>query len=272
MKKYGFYLLAFVCSLNFFAACSDDDGDDNSNGSDPEWSDYVATFSTDNVLTLNGTLNKDKDVQVVLAKGANDNTKLTLKNIVIESATLDIDDVEMKKEANGTYTFTANQPIAESVITVSGVLTPGEVTKATAPTSVALELTVTRKVTSDLVGEWELDMNEPFTLTPTAGGSENPYIPMIWSGIGSKVSDLVNNALTTKVDGVTINFNENGTFSFSWLPEGESDYKTLADIENESIADQLNNIKFEYYVNDGVVSVGFDKEFLGVISMVGMFP
>ncbi|MCD8042034.1 MAG: calycin-like domain-containing protein [Tannerellaceae bacterium] len=273
MKKYGFYLLAFVCSLNFFAACSDDDGDDNNNGPDPEWSDYVATFSTDNVLTVNGIVNDKEDVKVVLAKGANDNAKLTLENIVIESATVEIDNVEMKEEANGTYTFTANQSIAESVITVSGILTPGEVTKATGSTPVALELTVTRKVTSDLVGEWKLDMNRPFSLTPTVKEGVGQEIEGAWAMIAGIINNqLVNPALTAKIDGVTVNFNESGTFSFSWLPKGESNYKTLADIEIPLIADELDNIKFEYYVNDGVVSVGFDREFLDVISMVGMFP
>ncbi|MCD8178346.1 MAG: hypothetical protein LUE98_13360 [Tannerellaceae bacterium] len=254
--------------LIFFAACSDDDGDDNNNGPDPEWSDYVATFSTDNVLTLNGTLNKDKDVQVVLAKGTDDKAKLTLKNIVIESATVEINNVEMKEETNGTYTFTANQPIAESVITVSGILTPGEVTKATGPTPVALELTVTRKITSDLVGEWKLDMNGPFTLTPNLKEDAGQQSAGMWTIMQGMINDLVNEALKAKVKDVKINFQTNGTFNFSWLPVGENDYKTIADIDNPMIGAALSATNFEYYTNDkdGVVYIG-DQSLRGLIEL-----
>lgn len=108
MKKNLFYLFALICSMSLFTACSDDE---------EPWKELPkGELSSDKVeLTLNGAAT-DGTVNFE-ALGA-EKAQVQLKNVIDGYSDVKVD-VDMKEQADGSFSFSGTQQIATKPVTRS---------------------------------------------------------------------------------------------------------------------------------------------------------
>ncbi|MDR1556340.1 MAG: hypothetical protein LBS88_04815 [Tannerellaceae bacterium] len=263
-KNYLFYLFATVCVGFLFTSCGKDDLDPEPDPPDPvevfSWKDAVGLYKAEGTLKL--TLNEAEPTalkEVTLAVGAGENAKITLTNIVPDGATVEIDNVSMKKDGDddNAYTFTAESTLGLTTVSVAGSLTG--IREATR----TLNLNVTRKITSPLAGRWKLDLSRE-DVDPAS-----PPIIYINVKTGDAVTDgILNTMLSPMLDGmlvqkvmdVAIELGEDGLFDVNWTDIYGSE-TGMPDFVKQIVS-------IQYFVEDGKVYLALDKSVLPLLAAI----
>lgn len=203
MKNRILWLL--VLGMAFFVGCSDDDNDLFKN--------YSANYSADKLdLKLNGKSFPGATVSFNAADKSN--AKLTLNGVIPGESALEISNLIIAELENDNFSFIGENKNDDRTITVEGAVKSG-----------VLNLGTTFKVTSKVVGEWQLapvvedDGGAPISSglylnvvpesdTSTIMGSKVSFmIPMI-SNIGGQMLPL----MLTKIE-----FKDNGSLVATYL-------------------------------------------------------
>lgn len=223
-KNFLLYLFMMAFSITFFSACGDDDDDDKGgggegNGTATTWKDGVGTFKKDGgstVLKING-VDPETDSKSVTLATSGDNAKITLTNVVPDDATVEFDNIEMKK-SDSNYTFSSEQTVGTTTVSIEGTLSGIPATKADAVVK-TLDVKVTRKITSPIAGTWKLNFTE-------AGGdvyfdvnSGDAETDAAFAQLGAMLGGM----MAQKVTDVTTIFGEDGIFDVNWVKQGETD-------------------------------------------------
>ncbi|MCD7976341.1 MAG: hypothetical protein LUG51_03995 [Tannerellaceae bacterium] len=215
MKKNLWYILLVVFSMNLFVACGDDEDDPTPNPTPDgiEWKDVTGEYSGGSIA-INGAKVTDSYRAIKLSENTLGNAIIVLKNVVPENPEITFEDVEMK-ESGSTYTFTA-QTTDEATGTVisitNGTLTPDALTKATESSSVGIAVTVTRKLTADVVGDWTLKLQ-----APDFGVMANIVLPdPAANAMIAQLPPMIGQLIASKVAAVNIALGEDGSFDVNW--------------------------------------------------------
>lgn len=207
MKKNLLYLLALICTLNFFTACSDDDDDDKPGKE--TWEQLTKEYSGD-ALTVNGGAKGKVDVKATSATAA----LITLESVVPEAKNIKIDATLATTKSYATaatatpiYTLAGDATVNDTKIAVTG----------TFDNKGSLTLNVTRTLPESIAKSWKL------SYIPTA----TAIIPVVYTDVatGDAATDAQLNAMIPavigglmagKVKAVTADLKSNGSFEVEW--------------------------------------------------------
>lgn len=262
MKK-NFLLCLFMMafSVTFFTACGDDDDDKKENGggsTETTWKDGAGTYKKDGgdgVLKLNDA--EPAATKIVSLAASGDNAKITLTNVVPDDATVEFDNIEMKK-ADGNYTFESEKAVGTTTIKISGTLSGIPATKAYAAAK-TLDIKVTRKITSPLAGTWKLNFDEKTGADVYFDVStDDPKNDAAFAYLGPKLGGM----MAQKVTAVSAIFGEDGIFDVNWVKQGETDPTVLSSITRPMAGDLM------YFASESQLFLVLDKAILPVISVL----
>jgi len=272
-KNLLLYLLMGMFSFGLFTACGDDDDPEPDPGPDPgpdpteiTWKDVKGTFSSDK-LTINGKAATTANTVILAESG--DNAKFTITNVVPENAEIVFENVSMTKtSAKDAYDFTSSTAVNGSTLSLSGKLKGDFGTKADAKVY-TMEVTVTRKVASEVVGTWNLNfLDEGEEIAADFRMQIKGLDPML-DNMSGFISTMVGGLIVEKVEAVNVKLSDAGIFDVSWRPVGASADVKLVDVIKglapESVAGIIDGLfVIEYYAVDGKFYLALNKTLLAV--------
>lgn len=240
MKKKWMCLLALVCLVGFFTACSDDDDKSGKEG----WESISGTYEGAQKLSL--TLN-EKTLpigyrSVTITASSSEKASVVLTNVLPETPQLTLD--VALEEKDGAYRFSGEASVSDGTVKVAGGF-QGEM----------LSVWVVRQITSPITGEWKLKFTDIGATTsavvyanivtgdPTIDGMVKLLLPRLGALIAQKVESV------TPLLGV------DGIFSVGWRKVGATEESGLP----ENIASAMN---FQYCVIDGKLLLAIDKNYV----------
>jgi hypothetical protein len=259
MKKNFFLcLLMMAFPITFFSAC----GDDKDKGDEPPkpttWQDGAGDYKKNGggVLTINGT-EADSTKTVTLAAGSGDNAKIILTNLVPDDATVEFDNVEMKKSGND-YTFSSEKTVGTTTITISGTLSGIPATKATMIMAPALDIKIARKINSPVAGVWKLNFTDK-------GGDvffDVSTGDVVKDAIFNKsLAAMLGGMLMQKVSNVTATFSEDGRFDVTWINQGGTEVIGMP----PSIKDRVEIL---YFATEDKVFIALNKMHIPMLGVL----
>ncbi|MDR1203809.1 MAG: DUF4925 domain-containing protein [Tannerellaceae bacterium] len=259
-KNFLLYLLVMALPITFFSACGDNDDDKDNGGTTPTWKDGVGAYKKETasaILKIDGA-EPESTKSVTLAAGTGDNAKITLTNIVPDDATVEFDNVEMKKtEAN--YTFSSEKTVGTTTISISGTLSGIPATKEAAVAK-TLDIKVTRKIDSPIVGTWKLNFTETgggdvFFDVITGDPANDVLIPQL---LGPAFGGM----LAQKVTAVTASFTEAGIFDVTWVNLGETESTGMPPTVKPMVGDIM------YFVSEDQAFLALKKTLIPVLQVL----
>ncbi len=253
-KNLLLYVLMMACSLPFFTSCGDDDDPTPPvNPTETTWKDGIGKYGNEGVGTLKiNDATPATSKTVTIAAGSGETAKITLTNVVPEDATVEIDNVTMTK-TDANYTFSTETTVNGTLITVTGTLSGIPATKDAAVVK-ALDIKVTRKVTSPLVGSWKLNFGENGAEVFIDVVSNDSVADMQYAQLGQQLGGMI----AQKVTAVTSKFPENGIFDVSWVPVGSTE---------ETTSPIVSLIGIQYFTIENQLFMSMDKSLLDMINM-----
>jgi hypothetical protein len=251
---------------SFFSSCGKDN-DDPTPDPAPEvtWKNALGDYKADGALKLivntqAVTAQSAAPQSATLAAGTGENAKITLKNILPEEAEVAIDNVVPTKSGDD-YTFSGTATIGSTSVTLTGKLTG--VTTKEAIGDVTLDLTVTRKITSSLVGSWALDIDgtNPAKALYFNVKSSNP----LGSMLGTALPGMLGGMLIQSVSEVNLFLPETGVFNVNWKNQGASEVTGMPD----AIA-QI--VQIPWFESDGKLYIALSKDLLPLLGGISGLP
>ena len=221
MRKMSMSALIALCALGVMTSCTKNDGESD----DSKWKEVSGTYTGENLaLTVNGTEALDKSV--VVAAQSSSTAEMTLTGVVLGEESVTVNTV--MSSADGTdYQFEGENSNNDRVISVEGTLVDG-----------VLSLTVSNTIVSELVGNWQLKINEiPDSFEPTelvrsaefymALETPNDSLDLgIFKLQNEQVktlfSSLVGPMIGKAIDYANIDFVADGTFGLAFRKTGEA--------------------------------------------------
>jgi hypothetical protein len=257
-KNFLFYLLMMALPITFFSACGDDKKDDGGGGSGggttptptaTTWKDGVGAYKTGDASTLlkiDGEAPKETTKSVTLTTGSGDNAKITLTNLVPDTAAVEFDNVEMTKSGDN-YTFSTETTVGTTTITISGTLSGIPATKADEVKT--LDVKIERKINSPIASTWKLNFTERgadvFFDVSTGDPMNDIVIPQVFGSV-------LGGMLAQKVSNVTAVFTEDGTFDVTWVNQGETESTGMPDAVKKMV-------KIMYFASEDQIFLALDK-------------
>ncbi|GHT30028.1 hypothetical protein AGMMS49574_08480 [Bacteroidia bacterium] len=256
-KNWLLYLFMIVCMSSFFTSCDKDDDKPTT----PEWKEALGDYKADGALKLiintqAATAQSAAPQSATLAAGTGENAKITLKNILPEEAEVAIDNVVPTK-SGGDYTFSGTATVGSTSVTLTGKLTGIKTDART------LDLTVTRKIASSLVGNWALNLDgtNPAKALYFNVKSSNP----LGSSLGTVLPGVLGGMLIKSVSEVNIFLPETGLFNVNWKNQGDSEVTGMPD----AIA-QI--VQIPWFESDGKLYIALSKDLLPLLAGIPGLP
>lgn len=258
MKKNLFLLFAFLCSITFFTACSDDD-------EDAGWKKIpTEEIKGDNAtLQVNGETVSNGSVKFEVKSG--EQAVVTLNNVILAYPEVAVD-VTMEEQADGTYNFSGEKGMtaapgtrATETPVIATIKLKGNVTL---DGKVKVEATTTINDSKGWAGTYSLTkytkvgvvvtgpgyVNHQYTLNGKPGSYNN-----IFNGIFGALLSQILQSVTLEADGsITAMYipNPNITFKSSWGIIAPSTSVVEALVPTEGWTKSSKNLAYWFEQND----------------------
>lgn len=199
MKKNLLYLFTVLCTLSFFTSCGDDDEKPNE-----DWKNFSKTYTGESLKVTGGAAGS-VEVKATSEKAAT----IVLTNVIPDAATANID------ATLAGASFSGETTVSDCLVKITGAIDAKGV----------LALTVTREITSPVVGDWKLNIVEagPAKIASVYVGLKTG-VPAL-DGQATMLQGAVGGMIGGKVSAVSSSLKKDGTVAISWtsIKGGEPD-------------------------------------------------
>lgn len=244
MKKSLLYLFTIICSLYFITACSDDE-------KPVTWQDISKTY-TGNQLDL-GTSLIGSVGSVKLEAVSADKVNLVLTDILPGENEVTLSAILMKGGESssfpGDFIIKGMATTSTGELTVNGYILKG-----------ILKLDIVREMTSSVVGNWDLTIQDGKTADVFISVKGTPLDDLL-----NSMGPVVGQLLAQKVEKVSVLFGENGQLVVGYKMPGSD----AIDLPPAEIAPVLVNL-LTWYEKDGIVYIAARKDIVDII--VALIP
>ncbi|MDR0430933.1 MAG: DUF4925 domain-containing protein [Tannerellaceae bacterium] len=262
-KNFLMYLLMTAFTVAFFAACGGDDdkpkpgpgptpGGGGKTPTETTWKDGVGTYDG-NTLVIDGKAAATSQKSAAIAIGSGDDAKITLTNVLPDTASVEFDGVKMTKSESN-YTFESETTVGATTISIKGTLSGIPATKA--DETKEFSINVTRKINSPIVGTWKLNFSEKggdvFVDVKTGDAAVDKQYALLGAMLGGKMAE--------KVSAVTSILTDNGAFDVNWVKQGEKDPTGMPPAIQSMVS-------IQYFVSENQLFVALDKSLLPLLGV-----
>lgn len=228
MKKSLLYLFTVLCTLSFFTSCGDDDEKPNE-----DWKNISKEYTGESLKVTGGAAG-NVEVKATSDKAAT----IVLTNVVPDAATVNIEAALAGTSLSGETT------VSGCLVKVAGTI----------DAKGALALTVTREITSPVVGDWNLNIVEagPAKIASVYLGIKTG-VPAI-DGQAPMLQGAVGGMIGSKVSAVSSSLKKDGTVAISWSKDGKPD----------PMGAMISGL-LTYSVGEGQIFLNIDKAMLTTV-------
>lgn len=244
MKKSLIYLFSLLCMLTLVTSCSDDE----KGGSDEALKEISKEYSSSDISL--GAISTSGSITVNAI--SSDKATIVLKNVIAGEASVSVDAVLTKTDKG--FAFEGESTATTCKVKVSGTIEDGKVNVA-----------VNRTLTSALAGTLNLNY------IPAPGGKGlmaqahahfNTGDAQMDGMLNGMAAPVVGQLIAKKVESVTVNLGEEGTFSFSFKKVGASEETVMPPAKlQEMIKSYLT-----WYEKENVLYLAVHKDALTILS------